>query len=54
MWEQINDCGKQLNIGYKIRQTIKEEDLYVSEYKITEIETDQYHLNLISKSKNGA
>ena len=53
MWEQIIDCGKQLNIGYKIRQAVKNGDQYVTEYKITEIETDQYHLNLISKSKNG-
>ena len=53
MWQPINDCGKQLNIEYKIRQTVKNENIYVTEYKITDIETDQYHLHLVSKSKNG-
>jgi hypothetical protein len=36
MWQPINDCGKQLNIEYKIRQTVKNENIYVTEYKITE------------------
>ncbi|MEO6719266.1 MAG: hypothetical protein ABIN67_02830 [Ferruginibacter sp.] len=52
MWQQIHDCGKQLNAGYRIRQTVREEDEYVTEYKITEIETDQYKLLLVSKLKN--
>ena len=53
MWQPINDCGKQLNIEYKIRQTVKNENIYVTEYKIADIETDQYHLHLVSKLKNG-
>ena len=53
MWQPINDCGKQLNIEYKIRQTVKNENIYVTEYKIADIETDQYHLQLVSKLKNG-
>ena len=53
MWQLINDCGKQVNIGYRIRQNIRAEDVYVTEYKIHEFETDKYKLHLISKSKNG-
>jgi hypothetical protein len=53
MWVQINDCGKQLNIGYRLRQTVKDEDVYITEYMIRELDIDEYELQLVSKSKNG-
>jgi hypothetical protein len=53
MWQPIKDCGKQLNVNFRIRQTVNEEDAAVSEYKIEEIETGNYHLKLVSKTKNG-
>ena len=53
MWVKINDCGKQLNIGYRLRQTVKDGDEYLTEYRIRELDIDEYELELIFKSKNG-
>jgi hypothetical protein len=53
MWAKINDCGRQLNIGYKVRQTVKDGDVHLTEYRIRELDVDEYELELIFKSKNG-
>ncbi len=53
MWQPINNCGKQLNVNFKIRQGGNDQDADVSEYVIEEIETGNYHLKLVSKTKNG-
>ena len=53
MWQKLADCGKQLNINFRVRQTIEDTDLYVTEYLVTEIEFDQYELQLTTKTKNG-
>ena len=54
MWQLINDCGKQLNINFRVRQTVKGTEEYVTEYLIKEVEFDQYVLQLVSKTSNGS
>lgn len=54
MWEKITDCSKQLNIKFRVRQALKEEEeIYLTEYIIEEINIDEYTLQLVSKQKNG-
>ena len=53
MWKPISNCGTQLNSGFRIRQTIRDEAVYTIEYKITEINMDEYVLQLVAKTKNG-
>lgn len=45
MWTIINDCGKQLTIHSKLREKV---DTHYKVYDLTEIEFDQYHLELLS------
>ena len=53
MWQKLTDCGKQLNINFRLRQTIDDSGLFVTEYVIKEFEFDQYELQLTGKTKNG-
>jgi hypothetical protein len=46
MWTTIKDCGKQLTIHSKLRETNTN---HFKVYDIIEIEFDQYKLELISK-----
>ena len=45
MWTIITDCGKQLTIHSKLREKV---DTHYKIYDLSEIEFDQYHLELLS------
>jgi hypothetical protein len=45
MWTIIKDCGKQLTIHSKLREKV---DADYKVYDLSEIEFDQYHLELVS------
>jgi hypothetical protein len=47
MWQPILDCGKQLTIHSRLREKA---DAGYKLYKITEVEFDQYHLQLLSEN----
>ena len=53
MWKLISDCGKQLNAGFRIKQTISDGDVFTNEYVINEINLDNYVLQLIARTKGG-
>lgn len=52
MWTPIKDCGKQLNTKYRIRQTVTDTDIYITEFEILEIDIDEYILQVVNKFKN--
>lgn len=46
MWKSISDCGKQLTIHSTVRERVGNSFLV---YKIIEVESDQYKLELINR-----
>ena len=46
MWKLIDNCGLQITLKTLIRET---DNAVVKEYAITEIEFDQFHVNLLTK-----
>ena len=46
MWKLITNCGQQITLKTLIRET---DNAIIKEYAITEIEFDQFHLNLLTK-----
>lgn len=46
MWKLIDNCGQQITLKTIIRET---DNSIVKEYAITEIEFDQFHVNLLTK-----
>ncbi len=46
MWKKIDNCGVQITLKTIIRET---DNAVVKEYAITEIEFDQFHVNLLTK-----
>lgn len=51
MWQPIQDCAKQLTIHSRLRE--RAGDVYKI-YDITEVEFDQYHLQLLSENDGPA
>jgi hypothetical protein len=47
MWTPLTDCGRQLTIHSKIRET---DENYVALYEIAEVEFDQYKLRLLERN----
>ena len=47
MWKKIDNCGQQITLKTLIRET---DNAIVKEYSITEIEFDQFHVNLLTKA----
>lgn len=48
MWTVLQDCGKQLRLHSRLREKLP--DGY-RVYAVTEVEYDQYHLQLLSKNE---
>ena len=47
MWKLIDNCGQQITLKTLIRET---ENAIIKEYAISEIEFDQFHVNLLTKN----
>ena len=51
MWTKVENCGKQLTVFTKVRES---EGDYYNLYEITEVEFDQYKLELKSRNDKPA
>ena len=49
MWVTLTDCGKQLRVHTRLREKA---DTDIHEYKIIEVESDQYKIELVSQNGN--